>query len=301
MITNPGNGNQNRSDDNRQRLSIDWGFFNSIPVQDVLDLLGTETNGRGKFCCPAHNDKNPSAQIQSKYNGWHCWSCHAGKTVLDLVKYTLNCEIRDAALYLNQYFPGGIKEYVDDGRLTPPLMNDDFKKLIGLRTNPYNAYSVDIPRGGYAYEYGKDEIEFVTVKNEFEEEDRIVITEMVLDKINDAIENYEKWLSWSKDRVVVEAAKALGEKIGTKENIEAFIEDMDGFYDVTIEHSNEKLAILYEKREEFTNYKNRLEIEAASPQAVASQDEIKAFFERIAAERNKSKELDKGDDGDIER
>ena len=280
---------QNHMSQTTSKISIDWGFFKSIPMQDVLDLFSIETNGRGMFCCPAHNDKHPSAKISPKYNGWHCWSCQAGGSTLDLAKYALNCEVRDAALYLNQFFPGGVKDFVDD-RITPPILTIEVCKLIGLKSNPYNAYQANVPKSGYSDPNIGEHVEFVNIRTEIEDEDRLAITDMVLAKLDDAIDRY--------GTVIREDAKSIAELKDASTDYDLAMKDL---FTAENEAHSRVLGLLISKKDEFVSYKDRLTREAESPNAVASQDEVKAFFERILAEKNARQVQNRGDDGDVER
>jgi len=41
-------------------------------------------NGEIKFCCPSHDDHNPSATFNAEKQVWNCFSCQANGTALDL-------------------------------------------------------------------------------------------------------------------------------------------------------------------------------------------------------------------------
>lgn len=51
-------------------------------IRDLLDYIGVEkikhTNGRGNimFCCPVHNESNPSSGINIDLQVFNCFSCH---------------------------------------------------------------------------------------------------------------------------------------------------------------------------------------------------------------------------------
>ena len=68
---------------------------NSHSVESVLSSRGISVKG-GKFCCPFHDDKNPSANAYSD-GGWHCHRCGFGGDVIDLLA---RFEDKTAAQYL---------------------------------------------------------------------------------------------------------------------------------------------------------------------------------------------------------
>lgn len=122
-------------------LNIDWDFFRQeIDIEEVADLLGIERIKNGFFLCPSHGDSRPSAQIRPKSNSWCCYTCGAGGSCLDLVQAINGGELIDAALYLNKYFPGGIKQKTPNEQAFDeeiPDIDKDLLKKIGLIRNPF--------------------------------------------------------------------------------------------------------------------------------------------------------------------
>ena len=122
-------------------LNIDWDFFRQeIDIEEVADLLGIERTKNNFFLCPSHGDSRPSAQIRPKSNSWCCYTCGAGGSCLDLVQAINGGELIDAALYLNKYFPGGIRQKNPNEQSLDeeiPDIDKDLLKKIGLKRNPF--------------------------------------------------------------------------------------------------------------------------------------------------------------------
>jgi len=54
----------------------------------MITLQQALTNGRGverPFCCPAHDDSNASASVNTLKGVWYCYACHAHGTLTDHV------------------------------------------------------------------------------------------------------------------------------------------------------------------------------------------------------------------------
>lgn len=119
-------------------MRIDWDFFRkNVDLEEVLHLLNIKTDRTGTFYCPSHADVNhPSAKIRPSRNTWKCFTCGAGSTCLDLVAAVNGTNIREAALFLNEYFPGGIEEVETKENKTPVIPIDLLSK-IGLSYNPF--------------------------------------------------------------------------------------------------------------------------------------------------------------------
>lgn len=129
----------------RTKDVFDLDFFRSIPIDSVAEILGIEVNKKGFFPCPAHNDTKPSAQIRYKSNRWCCYVCGDGssKSTIDLVMATEGLNFTDAVYFLNNYFPGGIKNpKIEEDTLLPPYMPPEILKLIGLKKDPFASCNV---------------------------------------------------------------------------------------------------------------------------------------------------------------
>lgn len=150
------------SETKRYKELIDWGYFRAVPIEDVAHSLGMEPDRYGKVPCPCHDDHHPSMILGSKTNERRknsCWCpvCNEGGSPLDLVlaknygikpsdirrnKEAYKDEIRAAAHYLNNLFPGGItkiditpnKKGVNEP--IPPNIPWHIIKEIGLKHHP---------------------------------------------------------------------------------------------------------------------------------------------------------------------
>ena len=78
-----------------------------IPIDQAASRFGIEVV-RGKFLCPSHDDRNPSASINPDSTHWKCFSCGAGGSAIDLVKAVELCDENQAVnLILNGNATGG--------------------------------------------------------------------------------------------------------------------------------------------------------------------------------------------------
>lgn len=131
------------------KLNIDWEHFRSdIDISEVAGHLGIEMIGKGgSFLCPSHNDtNNPSARIRPKSNSWHCFTCGAGGTCLDLVQAVNGGTILEAAQYLETIYPGGIEVVGDVTEEEQEVkIPDNLLKQIGLKRNPFAVQTVRVP------------------------------------------------------------------------------------------------------------------------------------------------------------
>lgn len=72
-----------------------------VSPKEVLSRLGIQCDKHGKFCCPSHDDKKPSADFNGKNEGlWHCFGCNAGGSTIDLVMIVRKCSADDAARWI---------------------------------------------------------------------------------------------------------------------------------------------------------------------------------------------------------
>ena len=66
----------------------------TVDMQTVIGLYGYHAK-HGKMVCPFHGDKNASLQIyqnNGRHNGWHCFGCGRGGSVIDFVMEHENCD-----------------------------------------------------------------------------------------------------------------------------------------------------------------------------------------------------------------
>lgn len=151
-----------------QSFYIDWDFFDEIPIMEIVDFLEIKLTNGNRFCCPAHNDTNPSASINLNENYWHCFSCGCGGNGLSLVAYTMGflkknhkADYTEAALYLDKNgFSGGITYYSSEPKKEEPefpIIPRNFFTIIGLKQNPFR--QTILKNSGINIPYQLDEVE----------------------------------------------------------------------------------------------------------------------------------------------
>lgn len=76
----------------------------TVRMRDVAEMLGY-TVGRGGFMvCPFHGDTDASLKIYENrhgHNGWHCFGCGRGGSVIDFVMESENCGFQQAVRVIN--------------------------------------------------------------------------------------------------------------------------------------------------------------------------------------------------------
>ena len=66
----------------------------TVDMETVIGLYGYQAK-HGKMVCPFHGDKNASLQIyrsNDRHNGWHCFGCGKGGSVIDFVMEHEGCD-----------------------------------------------------------------------------------------------------------------------------------------------------------------------------------------------------------------
>ena len=66
----------------------------TVDMETVIGLYGYQAK-HGKMVCPFHADKNASLQIyrsSDRHNGWHCFGCGKGGSVIDFVMEHEGCD-----------------------------------------------------------------------------------------------------------------------------------------------------------------------------------------------------------------
>ena len=76
----------------------------TVSMRDVAEMFGY-TVGRGGFMvCPFHGDTDASLKIyenQHGHNGWHCFGCGRGGSVIDFVMESEHCGFHQAVREIN--------------------------------------------------------------------------------------------------------------------------------------------------------------------------------------------------------
>lgn len=140
---------QNNNNQKTERMEINWQHFNTLPLiprnpneQGVLDILGIKYNRAKKnFLCIEHDDHTPSARVSGEFNEkYDCYVCNAHGTALNLVSKALNIPIIKAAIFLDEYYPGGIEKKTE--YVIAPIITRTQLSALGLKTNPLTAVYV---------------------------------------------------------------------------------------------------------------------------------------------------------------
>ena len=66
----------------------------TVDMETVIGLYGYQAK-HGKMVCPFHGDRNASLQIyrsSDRHNGWHCFGCGKGGSVIDFVMEHEGCD-----------------------------------------------------------------------------------------------------------------------------------------------------------------------------------------------------------------
>ena len=80
-------------------------------MERVATLYGCEPNRAGFAKCPFHsngNERTGSMKIYQGERGWHCFSCHAGGSVIDFTMALFKLDFRAACARLNADFHLGL-------------------------------------------------------------------------------------------------------------------------------------------------------------------------------------------------
>ncbi|MCD8161446.1 MAG: CHC2 zinc finger domain-containing protein [Clostridiales bacterium] len=77
-----------------------------MPDAARLYIGGEKIRRGGKICCPFHNDRTPSMQLNGDY--FYCYGCHAHGDVIALVAKLYDLEPLAAAKKLNRDFNLGL-------------------------------------------------------------------------------------------------------------------------------------------------------------------------------------------------
>ncbi len=77
-----------------------------LDLQQVTRDYGMDFNRHGKSLCPFHDEKTPSFSIKGQR--FHCFGCHAGGSVIDLVARLRDISPLDAARELDAAYGLGL-------------------------------------------------------------------------------------------------------------------------------------------------------------------------------------------------
>ena len=87
----------------------------TVDMETVIGLYGYSARHR-KMVCPFHGDKNASLQIYAnngRHNGWHCFGCGRGGSVIDFVMEHDGCDFITAVKAIDHALGMGLLETAD--------------------------------------------------------------------------------------------------------------------------------------------------------------------------------------------
>ena len=80
-----------------------------VTTRDYLRTIGIEPDRHGMICCPIHGEKTPSLKVyDDPRRGWHCFGCHAGGDVIDMVCKVEGVTFVEALKRLDEAFDLGL-------------------------------------------------------------------------------------------------------------------------------------------------------------------------------------------------
>ena len=119
----------------------------SLTAAQVAEALGLEPNRAGFCKCPFHGEKTASLKLYPGNKGWHCFGCHAGGSVIDLVMAYYGMDMKGAVEFLNEEFQLGLpigykpsKEQEKEARKRAAERDEARKKREELQKAQYEAF-----------------------------------------------------------------------------------------------------------------------------------------------------------------
>ena len=105
---------------------------NIVDIEEIARFLRLEPNSKGFVSCPRHTDKTPSLKLYEDTNTWHCFSCGAGSSVIDLYMFVTGLDFRTSFEQICELFnldykvknPTGLKQ------LKAKREHEDFEKKV---------------------------------------------------------------------------------------------------------------------------------------------------------------------------
>lgn len=79
-----------------------------LTAREVAAHYGFYPNRNGYICCPFHNEKTGSLKIYDGHDGWHCFGCHKGGSVIDFVRELDGLSFSEACKKLDRDFNLGL-------------------------------------------------------------------------------------------------------------------------------------------------------------------------------------------------
>ena len=89
-----------------------------VSMDSVLRVYGYQPNRQGFLCCPFHGETQPSLKVYK--DGWHCFGCGRGGSVVDFVMEHDGCGFNAAVKGLDDTFKLGYTKpndpFEEDGK-----------------------------------------------------------------------------------------------------------------------------------------------------------------------------------------
>ena len=76
----------------------------SVTMKDACNMYGYTPDRAGFILCPIHNEKTASLKIYPGKNGWFCFGCCTGGSVIDFVMHIFGVDFRQAVVRLDNDF-----------------------------------------------------------------------------------------------------------------------------------------------------------------------------------------------------
>ena len=105
-----------------------------VTMDRILDIYGYRSR-HGFMCCPFHGEKEPSLKVYGGTNGWHCFGCGRGGSVIDFVMQQEGCSFRTAVIAIDRALGLGLldpNENAMEARQETRVQNmlDDFVNAV---------------------------------------------------------------------------------------------------------------------------------------------------------------------------
>lgn len=135
-----------RESSKKQPLRYDTERLDAIPIEDVLEALGSERIGNTKkFKCfnkDAHKagDKSASMSIHPKENYCNCFGCNTGGSPVALVTSKMGGDFKDACEWLHDTFHIPFRNGDEEAIYTQPSINQK-REPEYIQFNPSKAFN----------------------------------------------------------------------------------------------------------------------------------------------------------------
>lgn len=109
----------------------------TLSMDQVLDIYGYKAK-HGFMVCPFHGDKDASLRVYKGTNGWHCFGCGKGGSVIDFVMEQEGCKFQVAVTAIDHAFHMGLLDPLED--LTHARKRQELQKFLDEYVDAIYAY-----------------------------------------------------------------------------------------------------------------------------------------------------------------